>query len=123
VLSPDLTALGCVLTVDVDIFNAPDNTYCRLLMRDGAVVGYSGAIPAQLIGLGVRVAVDVYRMDGGRSITEFPNYVQICLAGVGRLFYMDARNAPRGIVEIASESVDGVTCGWIPAVGTLILTN
>jgi hypothetical protein len=123
VLSPDLTALGCVVTADVDIFNAPNNTYCRVLMQNGVVVNYSGAVPANLIALGVILAVDVYRLDGGQSINTFPNYARICLMGEGRLFYMDGRNAPRVSIELASSVVDGMTCGWIPAPGTLILTN
>ncbi|HRF95439.1 MAG TPA: hypothetical protein PLZ51_09600, partial [Aggregatilineales bacterium] len=62
VLSPDLTAQGCVFTTNIEAPNAPDNTYCRMLMQDGAVVNYAGAIPAELIGLGVKLAVDVYRL-------------------------------------------------------------
>jgi hypothetical protein len=57
------------------------------------------------------------------SINTFPSYARVCLAGQGRLFYMDGRNAPRVSIELASESVDGLTCAWIPAPGTLILTN
>jgi hypothetical protein len=123
VLLPDLTALGCVLTQEVLAPTAPDNTYCRVLMKNGAVIGYSGAVPRGLIDLGVIFAVDVYRLEGGRSITTFPNYTQICVAGQGRLFYLDARTSPRVQTELSTESVDGFTCGWIPAVGTLVLTN
>ncbi len=92
-------------------------------MKNGAVVSYSGAIPAELIGLGVILAVDVYRLEGGMSINTFPDYARVCLAGQGRLFYMDGRNAPRVSVEMPTETVDGLTCGWIPAPGTVILTN
>lgn len=123
VLSPDLNALGCELTSHIDIANAPDNTYCRILMKDGAVIGYSGAVPADLISLGVIFAVDVYRLEGGTSVTTFPDYTRICLNGAGRLFYMDSRNAPRGIIELTTEAEGNLTCGWIPAPGTLILTN
>ncbi|MDX2077133.1 MAG: hypothetical protein SFZ02_11925 [bacterium] len=120
-----VTVLGCALdTADgVEIANAPDNTYCRILMKNGGVVSYSGAIPADLISLGVKLAVDVYRLEGGQTINTFPEYARICLAGQGRLFYMDGRNAPRVSVEMPSEIVDGLTCAWIPAPGTLILTN
>ncbi|MCL4253408.1 MAG: hypothetical protein KJ043_06480 [Anaerolineae bacterium] len=122
---PPPIVLGCALdtTDGLDIFNAPDNTYCRILMRDGGVVSYSGAIPADLISLGVILAVDVYRLEGGASVNSFPNYARVCLAGAGRLFYMDSRNAPRISIELGAENVDGLTCGWIPAPGTLILTN
>ncbi len=123
ILSPDPTALGCELTTSINLANAPDNTYCRVLMRNGGVVSYSGAIPADLISLGVILAVDVYRLEGGMSINTFPDYARVCLSGPGRLFYMDSRNAPRVSIELASENVDGLTCGWIPAPGTLILTN
>ena len=121
VLSPDTTALGCDVTSMVE--NAPDNTYCRLLMKDGGVVNYAGAVPQNLIDLGVILAVDVYRLQGGQSITDFGGYSQICLAGEGRLFYLDARTSPRTQVELATESVDGFTCGWIPAAGTIVLTQ
>ena len=124
-VAPIVTVLGCALdtTDGVEVANAPDNTYCRVLMTNGGVVNYSGAVPANLIGLGVILAVDVYRLEGGATINTFPNYTQICLAGSGRLFYMDARNAPYMSIELASESIGGATCGWIPAPGTLILTN
>jgi predicted outer membrane repeat protein len=123
--TPTTPVLGCALdsTDGVDIANAPDNTYCRILMKNGGVVSYSGAIPADLISLGVILAVDVYRLEGGMSINTFPDYARICLAGEGRLFYMDARQAPRVSVEMPTESVDGLTCAWIPAPGTVILTN
>ncbi|MDX2077136.1 MAG: hypothetical protein SFZ02_11940 [bacterium] len=117
--------LGCALdtTDGVDVANAPDNTYCRVLMKNGGVVSYSGAVPADLISLGVIVAVDVYRLEGGRTVNTFPDYARICLSGEGRFFYMDGRNAPRVSVEMPSEIVDGMTCAWIPAPGTVILTN
>ena len=123
--TPAVTVLGCALdsTDGVEVANAPDDTYCRVLMKNGGVVSYSGAIPADLIGLGVVLAVDVYRLQGGMTVNTFPDYARVCLAGSGRLFYMDGRNAPRVSVELATEAVDNLTCGWIPAPGTLILTN
>lgn len=119
------TILGCALdTADgVEVANAPDNTYCRVLMKNGGVVSYPGAVPTNLVGLGVILAVDVYQLQGGSTVNTFPSYAQICLAGNGRLFYMDGRNAPRFAIELASETVNGLTCGWIPAPGTLILTH
>ncbi|MCL4254935.1 MAG: hypothetical protein KJ043_14320 [Anaerolineae bacterium] len=123
VLSPDLTALGCVLTQDVFAPTTPDNTYCRVLMKNGAVINYAGAVPQNLIDLGVIFAVDVYRLQGGQSITEFPNYTRVCLAGQGRLFYLDARISPRALSELTTETDGAFTCGWIPAAGTLVLTN
>ena len=120
-----VTVLGCALdsTDGVEVAGAPDDTYCRVLMKNGGVVSYSGAIPADLIGLGVVLAVDVYRLQGGATVNTFPDYARVCLAGTGRLFYMDGRNAPRFSIEMPTEQVDGLTCGWIPAPGTLILTN
>ncbi len=118
-------ALGCVFDTPsgMELSNVPDNTYCTVLMRNGDVVNYPGAVPAELINLGVIFAVDVYRLEGGRSIVEFPDYGRICLRGTGRMFYMDARNAPRYPIEMPTERVDNMTCAWIPAAGTLILTN
>ena len=100
-----------------------DNTYCRVLMKNGGVVNYAGAVPQNLIDLGVIFAVDVYRLQGGRSITDFGGYSRICLAGQGRLFYLDARTSPRVQVELATETDGNFTCGWIPAAGTLVLTR
>ncbi|HRF99252.1 MAG TPA: hypothetical protein PLZ51_28765, partial [Aggregatilineales bacterium] len=104
VLSPDLTALGCVLTQDVLAPTAPNNTYCRVLMKNGAVINYSGAVPRSLVDLGVIYAVDVYRLEGGQSLTDFGGYQQVCLAGQGRLFYLDARTSPRIQTELATEN-------------------
>lgn len=123
VLSPDMNALGCELTNTVEMPNASDNTFCRVLMRDGEVVGYNGAIPADLINLGVIFAVDIYQLRGGQSVNEFAGYQQICLAGSGRLFFMDSRQAPRVLVELDVDNVNGFACGWIPAPGTLVLTK
>jgi predicted outer membrane repeat protein len=128
VVVPSVTGpevLGCVFDTPngMELSNLPDNTYCTVLMRNGNVVNYSGAVPADLIGLGVIFAVDVYRLEGGRSILEFPDYGRVCLRGNGRLFYMDARNMPRYSIEMPAERVDGMMCAWIPAPGTLILTN
>jgi hypothetical protein len=121
VLSPDMTALGCDVTSSVGI--TADNTYCRILMTNGAVVNYAGAVPQNLIDLGVILAVDVYRLQGGQSITDFGGYSRVCLAGGGRLFYLDARTSPRVQTELQTESEGNFTCGWIPAAGTLVLTN
>ncbi|HRF95738.1 MAG TPA: hypothetical protein PLZ51_11110, partial [Aggregatilineales bacterium] len=119
--------IGCVLAPPsgLDITNAPDNTYCRSLMSNGAVVSYPGAIPQNLINAGVIYAIDIYRLEGGRSIATFPNYVQVCLAGVGRFVYMDATDAPRVAVEMPSTITadNAYTCAWIPNPGTVILIN
>ncbi|HRF94993.1 MAG TPA: hypothetical protein PLZ51_07360, partial [Aggregatilineales bacterium] len=119
------TVLGCALdTADgVEVAGAPDNTYCRILMKNGGVVSYAGAIPSDLVGLGVILAVDIYRLQGGQTMNTFDTYSQICLEGTGRFFYMDGRNMPRHSVEMPSEQQNGMTCAWIPAPGTVILTN
>ena len=123
--TPAVTVLGCALDSSdgVEVANAPDNTYCRVLMKNGGVVSYSGAVPANLIQQGVILAVDVYRLQGGMSVNTFPDYARICLSGSGRYFYMDGRNAPRYAIEMPTEAVDGMTCAWIPAPGTVILTQ
>ncbi len=134
VIPPETTdvsapVIGCVLAPPsgLDITNAPDNTYCRSLMSNGAVVSYSGAIPENLIQAGVIWAIDIFRLEGGMSINTFPNYVQVCLLGEGRFIYMDATQAPRQAIEMPS-STSGTgdstyTCAWIPNPGTVILIN
>lgn len=120
-----VNVLGCALnsTDGVEVANAPDNTYCRVLMRDNHVVEYPGAIPVELINLGVVLAVDIYRLEGGQYINTFPDYARICLEGKGRYFFLDGRNAPRIAVEMPSEVVDYLTCAWVPAPGTAVLVN
>jgi hypothetical protein len=121
--APTLT--GCELDTQdgVELVGAPDATYCRVLMRDGGVVSYAGAIPTDLIGLGVKLAVDVYAIQNQQVVNDFGTYARICLDGVGRLFYLDARNMPRYPIELESETIANLTCGWIPASGTLVLVN
>lgn len=115
--------LGCTLNAPagVALANAPDDTYCTLLMQNGGVVNYPGAVPQNLIEAGVILAVEIYRLEGGMSINTFPSYARVCLAGSGRLLYMDGRNAPRFSIELGTERLGNSTCGWIPAPGTLIL--
>lgn len=123
--TPTTGGAGSTSTVSdgVELANVPANTYYRVLVKNGATTGFSGAVPASLLQLGVILAADVYRLDGGQSLTSFPNYSRVCLAGEGRLFYMDARQAPRTVIELDTEMLGDSTCGWIPAPGTVILTN
>lgn len=39
------------------------------------------------------------------------------------MFYMHSRQAPRIPLELPTETQGNLTCAWIPAPGTLILTN
>lgn len=123
--APIVLVIGCVFDTPngVELADVPDDTYCRVLMRDGRVTDYHGAIPEVFINLGVIVAVDVYRLEGGRAVVEFPHYARVCLAGTGRYFYLDARTSPRAITEMPTEQHNGMTCAWIPATGTVILTE
>ncbi|MCU0480790.1 MAG: hypothetical protein MUE54_06195 [Anaerolineae bacterium] len=127
VASPPVT--GCIYkrAPGFEMSNQPDNTYCTSLIQDGAIVAYPGAIPENLIRAGVIRAVDIFRLEGGRSIATFPDYAQACLLGDGRFIYMDATQAPRQQVEMPTTlteiSGSTYTCAWIPNPGTVILIN
>jgi hypothetical protein len=101
----------------------PDDVLGYVLMWRGAWTRIAGTIPENLVNRGVLIAVDVQLSSGG---VNFPNdeYQMICLQGEGLMFFMDARTSPRAVSQLTPTSEEnGYTCGWIPAAGTVILTE
>ncbi|MFN8528294.1 MAG: Ig-like domain-containing protein [Anaerolineae bacterium] len=94
--------------------------FARVLARNGVyVVGPEQVGHAGLVQLGVIHAVDIFPADG-LTMTEG---VRVCFNGVGSLWFMDAHGTPRTPILLASTVEGGMTCGWIFAPGTLVLTN
>ncbi len=81
-------------------------TQCQQV--DSAGVGNAG-LSAQ----GVLSAVDVW----GNANAE----IRVCFRQQGRLKFLDAATAPRAVSDLAAETVDGMTCGWITRAGTVAL--
>jgi hypothetical protein len=49
--------------------------------------------------------------------------VEICFAGAGSLYFLDAATSPRHVNLLDSRVVDGYTCGVIFAPGMVVLTR
>lgn len=95
-LSPDIVVRG---------FN-PFATQCQR-------VGDAGVGIDALIARGIIDAVDVYgRLDGE---------MQVCFRNRGSLLFLDAATVPRAMSELPPESTNGLTCGRINRLGTVVL--
>jgi hypothetical protein len=116
---------GCFIAPPqgLSVSNMTDDTYCDILMRNGQIIRHAGSVPQGLIDHGVVVAVEVYRLQGGISQRTFPSPAQICLAGTGRVIYLDNNGAPRVAVELPSQHIDEFTCASIPNPGTVVLIS
>ena len=95
-------------TLPSSILVKPDSphTQCRQ-------VGAAGVGDAKLIAQGIVDAVDVY------GWVDVP--MQVCFRSQGRLKFLDASTAPRTVSDLAVERIDGMTCGQIDRVGTVVL--
>ncbi len=107
---------------DIVAFGLPDGIYCRTLFAEGGWRVTAGAIPVELVTAGAIRAVDIYRVTGGSVVTgEFGGGVPVCLAGVGRMVFLDASTSPRAQVEIRSFIDGNFTCAFLTHSGTLVL--
>ena len=68
---------------------------------------------AALIAQGILDAVDVWGIASGE--------MQVCFRMQGRLKFLDAATAPRAVLDLAAERIDGMTCGAIDRTGTVAL--
>jgi len=95
-------------TLPSSILVKPDSphTQCRQ-------VGAAGVGDAKLIAQGIVDALDVY------GWVDVP--MQVCFRSQGRLKFLDASTAPRTVSDLAVERIDGMTCGQIDRVGTVVL--
>jgi len=73
----------------------------------------AGVANAELIAQGILDAVDV------QGWVEVP--MQVCFSRQGRLLFLDASTAPRLQSNLAVENINGLTCGMIDRVGTVVL--
>ena len=84
----------------------PFSTQCRR-------VGKAGVGNAELIAQGIRDAVDIW----GNVDAE----MRVCFREPGSLKFLDAATAPRALSDLPAERIDGMTCGRINRVGTVVL--
>lgn len=107
---------------DIVGFALPDGIYCRTLYANGAWRETAGSVPIELVNAGAIRAVDIYRVTGGSVVSgEFGAGVPVCLAGVGRMVFLDASTSPRVPVDIRSFVDGNFTCTFITHSGTLVL--
>ena len=86
--------------------NSPYNAQCKR-------VGPAGVGIADLIAQGVLDAVDIWHIvEAG---------IQVCFRNQGTLKFLDAATSPRAVSNLASQAVDGMTCGTIDRAGTVVL--
>jgi len=99
--------------------------YCRPLVQNGQYLVSSAQIGNQdVINLGINQAVDVFAiLTSGATVTTFNNAINICLLGSGGLYFLDASQQPRKLVQLTGTNDGTYTCGSISTAGTLILTN
>ncbi|MFN8374644.1 MAG: right-handed parallel beta-helix repeat-containing protein [Anaerolineae bacterium] len=107
-------------------FMVPAGLYCQVLMRHNLWIAQVGSVDGAVTQLGVVIAVEVVYYDvPGHASNEFVDgqYRQVCLLGTGRFLYADGRNALRTWAELTSETVNGYSCAWIAAPGTIALVE
>ncbi len=99
--------------------------YCRPLVQNGKYLVSSAEIGNQeAINLGLNQAVDVFAiLVSGGTVTVFNNPINICLLGNGSLYFLDANQQPRTLVQVSGTFDGTYTCGSISTAGTLMLTN
>jgi hypothetical protein len=91
--------------------------YCRTLTNPFSVGNQS------VIDRGIRIAVDVFAMDGSRQVTRFNQAVKLCLQGQGAFVFLDANQSPRTPADLPATYESGYTCASIPNAGTAVLVS
>ena len=76
-------------------------------------VGEAGVAIPELMARGILDAVDVF----GTVDAE----MRVCFRQQGRLKFLDATTMPRAVTDLAAEYTDGMTCGRIDRIGTVVL--
>ena len=99
--------------------------YCRPLVQSGTYLVNSAQIGSQAaIDLGINQAVDVYAiLFGGGTVTSFNNPFKICLLGTGSIYFLDANQSPRPLIQLTGESDGTYTCASVSTAGIVMLTN
>lgn len=73
----------------------------------------AGVGNASLVAMGILDAVDVW--------ANVDSEIRVCFRKQGSLKFLDAATAPRLVSDLAAEYTDGMTCGRINRVGTVVL--
>lgn len=93
------------------------NVYCKPI-TDNNQIGV-----ADVINRGVRVAVDIFAMNGSAQVTRFSRSARVCLLGSGIFLFLDANNSPRSAAQLPASSESGYTCARIPNAGMVVLVE
>lgn len=91
--------------------------YCRTLTNIYSVGNQS------VIDRGIRLAVDIFAMDGNRQVTRFSAAIKLCLRGSGAFVFLDANQSPRTPADLPATFENGYTCASIPNAGTAVLVE
>ncbi len=103
--------------------NVPSGTaggarvYCRVITDK-----YQIGVPA-VLSRGVLVAVDIFALNGGSSVTRFNNSIFVCLQGSGPFIFLDANQSPRAPQQLTSVNQNGYECANVPNAGTVVLVS
>jgi predicted outer membrane repeat protein len=91
----------------------------RVLVMDGQFYVNGGQIGnAEVLARGVIAAIDVFSPDGSPIAGT-----RICLRGTGILLFLDGRTSPRALEVLEAVQDAGMTCGVLPAAGTVVLVT
>lgn len=104
---------------------AAPGVHCRIINENGAYVQHSAEVgDINLINLGVRQAVDIFRFDAnGVQLTSLSAPTWVCLQGLGNFYFRDANGQPRTTTLLPSTVQNGFTCATIPNAGTVVLAG
>ncbi len=103
---PDVTCPH--LPASVSVANYGENTQCQM-------VDEAGLGRMDLIQRGIIQAVDVWN-----SVT---GTVEVCFRNAGLLVFLDATYVERLLTDLESYERDGMTCGKIDRIGTVVLLD
>ena len=99
---------------------------CPTLPSSVAVSGYVEGTQCQMVGTDGIGRMDVIKR-GFVTAVDIWGYVnggvEVCFRNAGALVFLDAAYVPRILMELESYERDGMTCGKIDRVGTVVLLN
>ena len=95
-----------VLPAGIVVSGYGEDTQCKQ-------VGAAGVAQPELMAQGILDAVDVF----GKVDAE----MRVCFRQQGRLKFLDSTTMPHTESDLAAEYIDGMTCGRIDRIGTVVL--
>ncbi len=101
------------------------SVFCRVIAQNSTFIESADEVGIQtILDQGVVQAVDVFGLlAGGQSVVAFNDPVQICLAGSGAYYFIDASKSPRSAIQLPTQIINGYACASIPNAGTVVLTQ